>query len=116
MQVFKFPLKSIKPIAPEKIPLLSFSNSLIISIALIFGAPETVPAGKPLFKASKMFLSFISFPLTSETICITCEYISIFIFSLILTLSNSETLPTSFLPKSSNIKCSANSFLSFNKS
>jgi len=40
------------PIAPAYIFLFDLSNSSIISIALIFGAPDTVPAGKPANKVS----------------------------------------------------------------
>ena len=80
------------------------------SIDLIFGAPVTVPAGNPLASASKAVLFLFNFPFTLETICMTCEKYSITIFSVTFTLPYSETFPTSFLAKSINIKCSANSF------
>src|SRR5258708_15128143 len=46
--------KSNLPTAPAYTPLLSFSSSAISSIALILGAPETVPAGKIDRKASNL--------------------------------------------------------------
>ena len=55
-------------------------------------------------------------PTTLETMCITWEYFSTIIFSVTLTLPIFETLPTSFLPRSINIKCSANSFGSLKRS
>ena len=48
-----FPFQEIYPIAPPYIPLELGSNSLIISIALIFGAPDNVPAGNEAFSASR---------------------------------------------------------------
>ena len=45
IQVSKFWLAEKYPMAPAYIFLLDFSSSSIISIALILGAPETVPAG-----------------------------------------------------------------------
>ena len=43
----------------------------------------------------------------------TCEYFSTINFSVTLTEFILDTFPTSFRPKSNNIKCSASSFLSF---
>ena len=51
--------------------LLVFSNSSIISIALIFGAPDTVPAGKPERRVSNFENFLLNLPITLETICIT---------------------------------------------
>ena len=45
----------------------------MISIALIFGAPETVPAGKAARSASSEVHPSRSSPLTVEELCITCE-------------------------------------------
>ena len=82
----------------------------MISIALTFGAPERVPAGSTAINASRAFLSDLSFPFTSETRCITFEYLSVFIKLVTSTLPNSETLPTSLRPRSTSIVCSAHSF------
>ena len=45
----------------------------MISIARIFGAPESVPAGSTARSASIAPVSGRSVPLTEETMCITCE-------------------------------------------
>ncbi len=45
----------------------------MISIALIFGAPETVPAGKAARSASMDVHPGLSSPPTVEEMCITCE-------------------------------------------
>ena len=61
------------PTAPAYIPLLTISSSLIICIARILGAPDTVPAGNPPARASiaSKFGSII--PSTLDTICMTWE-------------------------------------------
>jgi len=45
----------------------------MISMARIFGAPETVPAGNVARRASMAEYSFLICPLTIDTMCITCE-------------------------------------------
>jgi hypothetical protein len=52
-------------------PRLSFSNSSMICMARTFGAPETVPAGKPATRASSASKDGSSRPSTFETMCIT---------------------------------------------
>ena len=52
--------------------LLYSSSSPIISIALILGAPLNVPAGKTEETILKSETSFLFWPNTSETMCITC--------------------------------------------
>ena len=66
-----FPFHEIYPIAPPYIPLELGSSSFIIYIALIFGAPESVPAGRVALSASIQLNSLDNFPTTFETICIT---------------------------------------------
>ena len=81
-------------------------------MALILGAPLTVPAGIVLINAYIESTPFFSFPETLEVICITCENLSIFINSSTFTEPTSLIFPISFLPKSTNITCSALSFSS----
>ena len=45
----------------------------MISMARILGAPDSIPAGKVDHKASSADRSDRSVPVTSETMCITCE-------------------------------------------
>ena len=45
----------------------------MISMARGLGAPDKVPAGKVAKRASTGSASLASFPVTVETICITCE-------------------------------------------
>ncbi len=45
----------------------------MISMARIFGAPESVPAGNVARNASKQSRDPASFPRTFETMCMTCE-------------------------------------------
>ena len=116
MHVSKSPEALKYPTAPEYNPLFSFSNSSIICIALILGAPLTVPAGKPAIRASKLSIPSLNSPFTSDSMCMTCEYISTLKLSVTSTLPGFETRPTSFLPKSSSIKCSALSFGSLSNS
>ena len=85
-------------------------------MALIFGAPETVPAGNPANNDLNLEYLLLYTPVTLETICITCEYLSIVKLSVTFTVLILETLPASFLPKSNNIKCSESSFLSLSRS
>ncbi len=61
-------------------------------------------------RASRALLSSLSSPFTSETRCITFEYFSVFIKLSTSTVPNFETFPTSFLPRSTSIVCSARSF------
>ena len=84
----------------------------MISIARIFGAPESVPAGSVEPSASKQVLSLLNLPSTSVIMCITCEKRSTYLNRVTFTEPNSLTLPISFLPKSTSIVCSAISFLS----
>src|SRR6266446_3603053 len=46
----------------------------MISIARIFGAPETVPAGNVALRTSIQVLSGETLPVTREAMCITWEY------------------------------------------
>ena len=55
--VSRSPVQERYPIAPEYMPLFKGSSSLIISMALIFGAPETVPAGNVALNTSSGFVS-----------------------------------------------------------
>ena len=97
-------------------PRLDTSKSSMICIARTFGAPETVPTGKAARNTSQGFKSSISFPVTVDEICMTCEYRSISMSFSTLTVPICETLPTSFRPKSTSMTCSALSFSSANKS
>ncbi len=108
-----FPLKLKYPTLPAYIPLLDGSSSSIISMALTFGAPVTVPAGNDASNASKEFRPSFNSPFTFEIMCCTWEYFSIPKNSVTLTLPNLETLPMSFRPRSTSITCSALSFSSF---
>ena len=45
----------------------------MICIARTFGAPESVPAGRMLRRASMGLTPSRSVPETDETMCITCE-------------------------------------------
>ena len=45
----------------------------MISMARIFGAPDTVPAGKAARNASSEVQPSRSSPLTEDEMCITCE-------------------------------------------
>ena len=54
-------------------PALVGSSSAMISIARIFGAPVTVPAGKHARSASIGRRPSRSWPTTFETMCMTCE-------------------------------------------
>ncbi len=85
-------------------------------MALILGAPDTVPAGKPARSDLNLENFLLYFPITLETICITCEYFSIIKLSVTFTVFILETFPVSFLPKSKSIKCSESSFLSLIRS
>ena len=71
MAVSMPPFQEIYPMAPPYIPLELGSSSLIISIALILGAPDSVPAGKVAFKTSMQSKSLEMLPVTLETMCIT---------------------------------------------
>mmetsp|Transcript_18166 Transcript_18166/g.44565 ORF Transcript_18166/g.44565 Transcript_18166/m.44565 type:complete len:221 (+) Transcript_18166:290-952(+) len=110
MQVSMLPLKLKWPTAPEYTPRLCGSSPLTSCIALTFGAPLTVPAGKTERKASYMVLSFASLPETCDTMCITWEYRSMCIRESTLTVPGAATLPTSFRPRSTSMMCSARSF------
>ena len=85
----------------------------MISIALTFGAPVTVPAGKQDRRTSKASSPSLRSPSTFETRCITWLYLSTFISSVTFTEPVPATLPTSFLPRSTSMICSAISFGSF---
>ena len=85
-------------------------------MALIFGAPERVPAGKAASRTSKQSKPFFKTPRTLETICMTWEYRSILKLSSTSTVLISATRPRSFLPRSTSMMCSASSFSSLNKS
>ena len=60
----KSPLAEKYPIPPAYTFLFVFSNSSIISIALIFGAPDTVPAGKPDRRVSNFENFLLNLPIT----------------------------------------------------
>ena len=113
IHVSRFPVKSMYPMAPPYIPLLLSSSSLMIWHALIFGAPERVPAGSTASTAdsSSYLLSSIS-PLTVDPMCITCEYLWTFMYCSTSTVPNLLILPRSFLPRSTSMLCSASSFSS----
>ena len=97
-------------------PRGSFSSSSIISQARIFGAPDKVPAGNTEAMASSASLSLRILPSTCEQMCMILEYLWIILYLVTSTEPNSEILPKSFLPKSTNMLCSDNSFSSDNKS
>ena len=82
----------------------------MISMALTFGAPDNVPAGRTLISALIGFSSSLNSPCTSLTKCVTLEYFSTVIKFFTSTVPNLLTFPTSFLPRSTNIVCSALSF------
>ena len=73
MQVSALPEKSKNPTAPAYGPRRSGSRSAMISIARIFGAPDTVPAGNAARSASYALMPSRSRPSTWLTRCITCE-------------------------------------------
>ena len=118
MQKFILPPKSRYPVAPPYRPLLTVSSSSMISIALILGAPLNVPAGRndpagnTASTASKLSLSSLISPRTVDPICITCEYLWIFMNWSTLTVPISLILPISLRARSTNITCSALSFSS----
>ena len=76
-------------------------------MALIFGAPLSVPAGRAAFKQSIGVALSLICPITFDVICITCEYFSTIIISSTDTVEGFETFETSFLARSTNIICSA---------
>ena len=84
----------------------------MISIARIFGAPESVPAGKIARVASKASESSCSVPVTVLSMCWRCEYFRTVMKSSTLTDPGFDTIRTSFLPRSTSITCSACSFSS----
>ena len=90
-------------------PRLVGSRSSIICMARIFGAPETVPAGKHAFITSYASRLSSNSPRTFETMCMTWEYFSMTISSFTATRPGFDTLPTSFRPRSTSIICSARS-------
>ena len=65
------PLNEKYPTAPAYVPLCVGSNSWITYIALTFGAPETVPAGKTASNASYMSYFLFNLPTTCVTMCWT---------------------------------------------
>ena len=88
----------------------------MISIALIFGAPETVPAGKAARSASSEVQPSRRSPLTVDEMCMTCEYRSTSISFSTWTVPGRATRPTSLRPRSTSITCSARSFASLSSS
>ena len=88
----------------------------MIFIASILGAPDRVPAGKLEANAENISSRSSIIPAISEEICWTCEYFLISIRFRTLTVPNLETLPKSFLCRSTNILCSAISLASFSNS
>src|SRR5579875_217062 len=102
-----FPLNVKYPSAPAYGPRGSRSSSSIICIALIFGAPETVPAGKRDRMASKLDRFCFNLPVTCETMCCTCEYLCTCMNSPNLTEPNCAILPMSLRARSTSITCSA---------
>ena len=61
-----FSLKSNRPTAPAYTPLRSCSNPPTSSMALILGAPETVPAGTMDRNASNLLIRGVSVALASD--------------------------------------------------
>ena len=82
----------------------------MISIARTFGAPDSVPAGKPAISASSASSPSRSLPSTLEEMCITWLKRSTTKLSVTFTDPSSATRPTSLRPRSSSIRCSARSF------
>src|SRR5512135_3122457 len=99
MQVSRPPFSPRYPTAPAYAPRRMGSSSLMISMALTFGAPETVPAGKHAFRTSTASAPSFNVPWISDTRCITCEYRSTRLNTGTRTLPYSEILPTSFRPR-----------------
>ena len=93
-------------------PRLLFSSSAISWQALIFGAPERVPAGRTALTASSPSNSSRISPLTVEPMCITWEYLSISWSFSTFTVPNLLIFPKSLRPRSTSILCSASSFSS----
>ena len=75
-----------------------------------------MPAGNVAFSASAEQMLSFKIPVTVETKCITWLYFSTCINCTTSTVPGLQTLPRSFLPRSTNIKCSAFSLGSFNNS
>ena len=109
-------LKPHTPTAPPYTPRLAGSSSSMISSARTFGAPDKVPAGKVAARMSILLVFGCKVPSTLETMCITCEYFSITIFSVTCTWPVWLMRPTSLRPKSISITCSAISLASLSKS
>nr|QCF61892.1 anthranilate synthase [Strobilanthes cusia] len=109
------PKYEIPPKPPLYGPLLVFSSLSINSIAFTFGAPLTVPTGSAARSASHPVILSSNSPVTVELMCITWEYLSTFMSLCTLTEPYFETLPTSFLPRSTSIICSARCFSSFRR-
>ena len=82
----------------------------MISIARTFGAPDSVPAGKPPARASRASSPSRNLPSTLDDMCITWLNRSMTKLSVTFTLPIAETRPTSLRPRSTSIKCSARSF------
>jgi hypothetical protein len=81
----------------------------MISIARTLGAPLTVPAGNEARNTSIADIPSRSCPCTVLTMCSTWEYFSMTIRCGTTTVPQRATRPTSFLPRSSSIRCSARS-------
>ena len=109
MHMSMLPSKPTYPMLPPYISRLHGSSSSIISIALTFGAPVSVPAGKHAFRQSNASMPFFICPVTFDTMYMTCEYLSIDMSPSTVIVPGSATLPTSFLPRSTSIMCSARS-------
>src|SRR3954454_14621554 len=112
MHVSSSPPYDSQPTAPPYAPRLIGSSSSMIRIARIFGAPESVPAGRTLRSASIAPTSGRSVPATWETMWITCEWASTSIRRSTCPLPCSHTRPRSLRPRSTSITCSERSFSS----
>ena len=88
----------------------SSSISAIICIARIFGAPDTVPAGKQARSRSNGLTPSCSSPSTSDTRCVTCEKRSGSRKRSTRTVPGLQTRERSLRPRSTSITCSARSF------
>ena len=110
------PLAEKYPTAPAYGPRAAGSMPSIISMALTFGAPETVPAGNTAANASNMSAPARRRPATCETMCCTWLNRLIRMSSSTRTEPYSHTRPMSLRPRSTSIVCSASSFSSASSS
>jgi len=116
MAVSRFPERSTYPTAPAYGPRAVGSSVSMISMARIFGAPETVPWGNVARRTSTGPTPGRSLPETPDTRCITWEYRSTTMSSSTRTDPNSQTRPKSLRARSTSMTCSAVSFSSVRSS